>query len=142
MAAKFIEMLGPMEMVTTVDTEWRAKTDELAARFITDKWLYQKRRPIAGREVKIRAGVHVRQKMHKAAGGLIRATTEVQDDVITSVSLSGDFFFFPEEKLTDMEATLMGTRVADVEQVIARFYAEHGVESPGVKPADFAQVLT
>lgn len=141
MAAKFIEMLGPMEVVTTVDAEWRAKTDELAARFVTDEWLYQKRRPGAGREVKIRAGVHVRQKMHKAPGGLIRATTEVQNDVIAAVSLSGDFFFFPEGKLADLETALVGVRVEEAEQVIARFYEKHGIESPGVTPADFARVV-
>ena len=141
MADKFIEMLGPMEMVTLVDKEWRAKTDELAARFLTDEWLYQKRRPRAGREVKIRAGVQVKQKMHKAPGGLIRATTEVQDDAIAALSLSGDFFFFPEKRLADLEAALVGVRVEEVEQAIARFYEEHGIESPGVTPADFAQVV-
>jgi lipoate---protein ligase len=141
MADKFIEMLGPMDVVTNVDTEWRAKTDELAARFIADEWLYQKRRPRADREVKIRAGLHVRQKMHKAPGGLIRATTEVQDDAVAAVSLSGDFFFFPEEKLADLETALEGTPVEEVEQAIARFYEEHGIESPGVTPADFAQAI-
>ena len=48
MADKFVEMLGPMEEETAVDAEWRAKTDELAARFLTDEWLYQTRRPHAG----------------------------------------------------------------------------------------------
>lgn len=141
MADKFVEMLGPMEIVTTVDAEWRAKTDELATQFLTDEWLYQKRRPSAGRKVKIRAGVHVRQKMHKAPGGLIRATTEVQDDIIAAVSLSGDFFFFPEEKLADLETALVGAPVEEAEQTVARFYEEHGIESPGVTPADFAQVM-
>jgi lipoate-protein ligase A len=141
MAAKFIEMLGPMEVETTVDAEWRAKADELGARFLTDEWLYQKRRSSTGREVKIRAGVQVKQKMYKAPGGLIRATTEVQDGVITGVSISGDFFFFPEEKLAALEVALVGVSETDVEAAITSFYAEHGVESPGVTPADFAQVL-
>jgi len=149
MADKFVEMLGPMEVETTVDEEWRAKTDELAAQFLTDEWLYQKRRPRASRfgeaqrkrEVTIRAGVQVRQKMYKAPGGLIRATSEVQDGVLVSVSLSGDFFFFPEEKLTDLEAVLTGVREAEAEAAITRFYKEHGIESPGITPADFAQVL-
>jgi len=141
MAEKFMEILGPMEVETTVDEEWRAKADELAARFLTDEWLYQKRRPSAGREVTIRAGVQVKQKMHKAPGGLIRATTEVQDGVIAAVSISGDFFFYPEDKLAALEAALVGRRVEEVEQAIARFYGEHGVESPGMTPADFAQVV-
>ncbi|MBE9508940.1 MAG: lipoate--protein ligase family protein, partial [Chloroflexi bacterium] len=141
MADKFVEMLGPLEVETTVDEEWRAKTDELAEQFLTDEWLYQKRRPGAGREVTIRAGVQVKQKMHKAPGGLIRATAEVQDDVIAAVSLSGDFFFFPEGKLADMEAALVGVPIEEAERAIASFYAEYGIESPGVTPADFAKVL-
>jgi len=141
MAGKFAEMLGPMEVVTTVDEEWRARTDELAARFLTDEWLYQKRRPGAGREVRIRAGVEVKQKMHKAPGGLIRATTQVQDGAIAAISISGDFFFFPEEGLADLEAALVGVWVGEAEQAVLRFYEEHRVESPGVTPADFARVV-
>lgn len=141
MAAKFVGMLGPMDVETAVDAEWRAKTDELAARFLTGEWLHQKRRPHADREITIRAGVQVKQKMHKAPGGLIRATIEVQNGVIAAVSLSGDFFFFPEERLVDLEAALVGVSEADAEAAIARFYEEHSIESPGVTPADFVQVL-
>jgi len=141
MAEKFVEMLGPMEVQTTVDEEWRAKTDELATQFLTDEWLYQKRRPGAGREVTIRAGVQVKRKMHKAPGGLIRATTEVQDGVFAAVSLSGDFFFYPEEKLAALEAALVGVPETEAQAAIARFYKEHGIESPGVTPADFGRVL-
>ena len=141
MADKFAEVLGPLEVETEVDSEWRAKTDELAARFLSDEWLYQKRRPRADRGVKIRAGVQVGQKMHKAPGGLIRAMTEVRDGVIASVSLSGDFFFYPAERLADLETALAGVPVEEAERAVARFYEEHAIESPGVTPADFAQVL-
>lgn len=141
MADKFAELLGPMAVETAVDEDWRAKADELAARFLTDGWLYQKRRFRADQAVKIRAGVEVRQRTHKAPGGLIRATTEVGDGVIGDVSLSGDFFFYPEEKLAELEAALPGVPVEEVEQTVARFYEEHDIESPGVTPADFAQVV-
>jgi lipoate-protein ligase A len=141
LAEKFARVLGPLTVETMVDAEWRAKTDELAAQFLSDEWLFQKRRPRAEREVKIRAGVEVKQKMHKAPGGLIRATAQVQDGVIASISLSGDFFFFPEEKLAGLENALVGVSEADVETAIVRFYGEHNIESPGVAPADFAQVV-
>jgi lipoate-protein ligase A len=141
LAEKFTEVLGPLEVQTTVDDAWRAKADELAAQFLSDEWLYQKRRPSADRGVRIRAGVEVRQKVYKATGGLIRATTEVQEGSIAAVSISGDFFFFPEEKLTELELALVGVPVAKAEQAITGFYAEHSIESPGVTPADFAQVI-
>jgi lipoate-protein ligase A len=138
---KFAQVLGPLEVQTTVDDEWRAKADELAAQFISDEWLYRKRRPSADRAVRIRAGVDVEQKVYKATGGLIRATTEVQEGAIAAVSISGDFFFFPEEKLIEMETALVGVSVGETERAIAAFYAEHDVESPGVTPADFARVI-
>ncbi len=140
-ADKFAETLGPLKEHTEVDDAWRAKTDELAPQFLSDEWLFRGRPQREGRQVTIRAGVGVGHKMHKAPGGLIRATVQVEEDVFTHVELSGDFYFYPAERLEDLEVSLVGVPVGEVEQAIARFYAEHGVESPGVTPADLAQVL-
>ncbi len=142
MADKFAETLGPLEEETRVDAEWRAKADELAAQFLTDEWLYKRGRHVEGRQVKIREGVEIRHKMHKAIGGLIRATIQVEEGVIRYAAISGDFFFFPARRLADLEAALVGTRVEEAEQVIAHFYKEHHIESPGVTPADFARALS
>ena len=79
--------------------------------------------------------------MHKAPGGLIRAMTQVEEDVVVHVELSGDFFFYPAERLADLETALVGVPVEEVGQAVARFYEEHSIESPGVTSADFAQVL-
>ncbi len=57
---------------------------------------------------------------------------ESSDGHIGRVSLTGDLFFCPAQRLTDLVET---------ESVITRFYPEQGVESPGVTPADCAQVL-
>ncbi|MGQ9710317.1 MAG: lipoate--protein ligase [Anaerolineae bacterium] len=141
LAEKFMEILGPLEVETTVDAEWRAEADRLAARILSDEWLFRRGRSPIGREVTIRSGVQVWQKAYKAPGGLIRAIAEVREGVIADISLSGDFFFYPAERLADLERALVGVRVEEVEQTIARFYAEHGVESPGITPADFATVL-
>ncbi|MGQ9467080.1 MAG: lipoate--protein ligase [Anaerolineae bacterium] len=141
LAEKFMEILGPLEVETTVDAEWRAEADRLAARMLSDEWLFRRGRSPIGREVTIRSGVQVWQKAYKAPGGLIRAIAEVREGVIADISLSGDFFFYPAERLADLERALVGVRVEEVEQTIARFYAEHGVESPGITPADFATVL-
>jgi lipoate-protein ligase A len=141
MADKFFDKLGPLEEQAEVDGEWRAKADELGAQYLTDEWLYRPRRQREGRRVTIRAGVEVGHKVHKAPGGLIRAITQVEGDVVRDVALSGDFFFYPPELLPDLEAALVGVQADEVEQAIADFYAENAVESPGVTPADFAQVV-
>ena len=141
MGNKFAATLGPLEEHTQVDDEWRAKADELAEQFLTDEWLLRGRPQREGRQVTIRAGVEVRQKMHKATGGLIRATIQVEEGIIRHAELSGDFFFYPAERLADLEGALAGVRLEEAEQAVARFYEEHGIESPGVTPSDFGQVL-
>jgi lipoate-protein ligase A len=142
MADKFAELLGPLDEQTEVDAEWRAKAGELADQYLTDDWLLRPRQQPDGSQVKIRAGVEVRQKMYKAPGGLIRATIQVEDAVIRDVALSGDFFFFPPEALADLETALVGVPVGAAKEALNQFYATHDVESPGVTPADFARVLT
>jgi lipoate-protein ligase A len=142
LAEKFVEVLGPLPVETEVDTAWRTEADSLASDMLSDEWLFSKERRPAGRKVTIRAGVQVEQRMHKAPGGLIRALVERQDGRIASLSLSGDFFFYPAHRLANLEAALTGVGVGEVEPTVARFYAEHDIQSPGVTPADFARVLS
>ena len=141
LSAKFVDILGPLEVITEVDDEWRAAADALAPTLLSDDWLHRRAGRPADRKVTIRAGVEMRHKVHKAPGGLIRATAGVDEGVLTAVSLSGDFFFYPAEKLPELEAALVGTSIGDVEQAIAAFYARHEISSPGVTPADLARVL-
>ncbi|NIO70645.1 MAG: lipoate--protein ligase family protein, partial [Anaerolineae bacterium] len=63
------------------------------------------------------------------------------DDRIVSTSISGDFFFYPEEKLAALEEALAGVKLDEVESTIVGFYQAEGIESPGVTPADFARVI-
>jgi len=141
LAAQFQAILGPLTVETAVDAEWRAQVDTLAATMLGDEWTFRKNRQRQSRAVTIRSGVQVRQKMYKAPGGLIRATVEVQDGALAAVALSGDFFFYPAERLSDLESALVGTRLDEAEAAIGRFYEQHAIESPGGVPADLARVL-
>ncbi len=120
------------------------KADELFAQMHTAEWLLanDRRRPNPG-EVKIAEGVYVIQKMLKTTGGLVRVTAVNRDGQLDDVHLSGDFFFFPMANLVDLEQALQGVPAENeaITQAVARFYQQHGVESPGVEPADFAHVL-
>lgn len=141
LAEEFSQVLGPMTTATEVDEEWRAETERLAQVMLTDEWLYRRKGRPGERKVTIRSGVEVRQRMYKAPGGLIRATAELRDGQLRAVSFSGDFFFYPAEKLVELEATLVGVKAEEAEGAIARFYEQHGIESPGVTPSDLAHVL-
>ena len=107
----------------------------------SDEWLYKRGKRVSGREVKIASGVNVVHKVHKAPGGLIRGISEIKDDRIVSTSISGDFFFYPEEKLAALEESLAGVKLDEVGSTIVGFYQAEGIESPGITPADFAKAI-
>jgi hypothetical protein len=94
-----------------------------------------------GRQVKIAAEVEVTQRVHKASGGLIRATVERQQGQIVSLGISGDFFFYPADRLVALEEYLSGTTPDEVESAIETFYHLNEIDSPGVTPYDLAIAL-
>ena len=122
-------------------SEVYAEVERMTPRFTSDEWLYKRGKRVSGRDVKIASGVNVVHKVHKAPGGLIRGISEIKDDRIVSTSISGDFFFYPEEKLSALEKTLTGVKLNEVESIIVGFYQDEDIESPGVTPADFAKAI-
>jgi lipoate-protein ligase A len=139
--ARLEEVLGRLEPAD-LPTAVYEKARELEPVLTSDEWLYKRGKWVPGRDVKIAAGVNVLQRTHKAPGGLIRATFEVKDGRITWVSLSGDFFFYPAERLEALEVALAEVALKNVEQIITAFFKTEGIESPGVTPSDLAQVLS
>jgi lipoate-protein ligase A len=140
LARNFQKVLGPLPGAE-MDDELRDEVARLASTFLEDEWLHKMGRPREGRTVKISAGVEVKHLLHKAPGGLIRGDVELTDGLLSSVVLSGDFFFYPADELTDLCQALVGKEPAEAEGAIASFYDEHHIESPGVEPADFAKVV-
>lgn len=115
---------------------------ELDERFLSDEWLYQKgglRR--AG--VKIHEDVHVVEGVHKAPGGLIRATVRLHDGRVDGLELAGDFTVFPASAVGDLQAIARGappTRLALAER-FAAVYRDLAVRSPGVTPEHLADAV-
>ena len=143
LSGHFAEVLGPLEEETSVPAEVRELADALRPQFLSDEWTFGRSRPTRAeeREVKIAAGVHVVQRMYKTPGGLVRATLEVKDEVIRSAWITGDFFFYPEQKLVELEKALEGVPMAQVQNVIQAFYEQNRIESPGVTPAELAAII-
>jgi lipoate-protein ligase A len=136
----FEQVTGPLEP-GQMPAEVYAEVERMIPRFTSDEWLYKRGKRVSGRDVKIASGVNVVHKVHKAPGGLIRGISEIKDEHIVSTSISGDFFFYPEEKLSVLEETLTGVKLNEVESIIASFYQGEDIESPGVTPADFAKAI-
>lgn len=141
LARSFEAVLGPLN-TATLSKAVRVQVSQLALTHTSEEWLFRPGRPLRrGRSVKIVEGVEVIQRVHKAPGGLIRATTEMQDGQLVDVVLSGDFFFYPADLLGELERCLVGAAQADVEGAIEEFYRSNGIESPGVTPHDLAIAL-
>ncbi len=137
----FETVLGPLTPAA-LPPAVHEKVDDLARSHTTEEWLLKPgKRLREGRRVKIAEGVEVIQRMHKAPGGLIRATVETQHGQIVGVGLSGDFFFFPADNLADLEQHLVGVDLAGAQAAIEEFYQANGIESPGVAPHDLATAL-
>jgi len=144
LARRYAPLLGEMT-AKPLDAELTRTADELLAEMNTPEWLLanDRRRPDT-KQVKIAEGVYVIQKMLKTPGGLIRVTAVNQNGNLKDVHLSGDFFFFPSDNLVDLEQALDGLPAESnaITQAVSAFYEKHNIESPGVVPADFANVLS
>jgi lipoate-protein ligase A len=140
MVEEFEKLLGPLKPANK-DQELIARMKELKAAMINDTWLFQKGKRVEGRVVKVRSGLEVIQRMHKATGGLIRAEFAVEDGNYKGVSISGDFFCFPRDSIDRLEAKLEDCPVDNISNVITAFYQTEEIVIPGVSPDDWIQVV-
>jgi lipoate-protein ligase A len=78
----------------------------------------------------------------KATGGkLLKCELTLKKGRITSLKITGDFFLYPEEKITDLETCLLGCRFTtkDVQQKLTIFF--HQAELVGATPQDFINLI-
>ena len=83
------------------------------------------------------------QGIHKSKGGLIRSFVATENGRIKEISISGDFFLFPEEAFFKIAEELKGIKAKreDVEQKIEEIYIRENIQSPGTSPADFTESI-
>jgi lipoate-protein ligase A len=138
---RFEKRLGKLDGASLTQ-EIIEKMKQLESWMTSEEFLLKKT-PKIPRGVKIREGVEVLYSLHKAKGGLMRAAEEISDRRIEKVTISGDFTFYPKEQLTGLEDSLERVSLEE-EKIIERvetYYAEKGIESPGVESKDFAQTF-
>jgi lipoate-protein ligase A len=141
MAEEFSRLLGPMTSVG-MDSQLESKMAELKNKLTSDEWLFRKGKKTAGgREVKIKAGMEMIHRMHKAPGGLIRADYVSRDGHFDAVSISGDFFCFPGTAIDTLESMLNGQPINRATEIIQAFYSRNDVETPGIEMKDWSALL-
>ncbi|MCX9084266.1 MAG: lipoate--protein ligase family protein [Candidatus Methanoperedens sp.] len=84
-----------------------------------------------------------KQGLHKSKGGLIRSFVKTENGIIKDISISGDFFMFPEDAFFRMVQELQGIHAIreDIERKIQEIYIKEKIQSPGTFPADFAESI-
>jgi lipoate---protein ligase len=143
LAQLYVPLVGEL-VEARLDEELTGKADELLLELNTPEWLManDSHAPDSTR-VKISEGVYVAQKVLKTQGGLVRAAAVSREGRLVEVHISGDFFLFPANRVVDLEQALAGVQAETlvITKVVEDFYREYGIDSPGVEPADFGQLL-
>ena len=140
MVEEFEKLLGPLTPSNKNDV-LIAKMKALETAMINDAWLFQKGKRVEGRVVKVRSGLNVVQRMHKAAGGLIRVEFTVEDGKYKDVTISGDFFCFPRDSVDRLAVMLENCSADNVSNIVSDFYQTEEFEIPGVTVDDWLQVF-
>jgi len=83
----------------------------------------------------------VRAEYKVPGGKLVAAETSTESGIIKKVKISGDFFMHPETAIMDLEATIIGTNVKDLESTIVNFFNIHQIQLVGLGPRDFVYVI-
>ena len=81
---------------------------------------------------------------YKVPGGkLLCAKVEAEEDKITFLQISGDFFLLPETDLEDLEGQLLGleTDPESIREKVVTFFTDRKTTIVGASPEDFAHVI-
>ncbi|MEM4389099.1 MAG: lipoate protein ligase C-terminal domain-containing protein [Candidatus Micrarchaeia archaeon] len=84
-------------------------------------------------------------KMGKAvfkAGKLLKVFVEF-DELIHRIKITGDFFFYPEEAIAELERALEGTPVneEEIRRRVEAFLQRPGIEAYGFDAAQLTQAI-
>ena len=79
----------------------------------------------------------------KAPKGVIKVELVLAGDTISKVSLSGDFFMYPEEAIEQLEQALSGAKVDfdSLMSAVKRFYKTTGARTPMLEPEHWIEAI-
>ena len=140
LAEEFQKLLGPMTPARK-DNLLTAKMQAMKSEMMRDDWLFHRGKRVGGRVVKVRSGLEVLQRMHKATGGLIRAEFVVEDGCYKEVAISGDYFCFPKDTVSRLQSSIEDSPTKEILKVVTDFYQMGRFEWPGVEIDNWLQIF-
>ena len=78
-------------------------------------------------------------KFDYKAGKLIKVRAVFEGDKIKEIKITGDFFLHPEEKIEEIEASLRGKRIKEIEETLRE--SMDGAEYAGISPKDLTYAI-
>jgi lipoate-protein ligase A len=84
------------------------------------------------------------QAIYKVPDGkLLKVFLEIEGSIIQSITITGDFFVYPEEKMEDLEHALIGTELREEQllQAIQTFVEREKLELFGVDAESLVTVI-
>ncbi len=136
----FSKLTGPLTPDMVPEAVWDLARI-LGQDFKSEEFLHRNSRKQD--QLKIGAGVSMKQGLYKAPGGLIQAVTVIRDAYIESVQLSGDFTFYPKDSLPLLADSLQGVEFTPetVGAKVNLVLQELNPEMPGVSALDICRAI-
>ena len=137
------DVLG-VEPVISAPTDAELAAIERADAALADpEWTHTQGRKLVDLGVKIAAGTHLTESMHKAQGGLIRVHLVGSDGKVGDLMMSGDFTCLPPEGIDRVAGALAGVALdhAALSAAAGAAIERLGIEMPGVSPDDLATAI-
>ena len=102
-------------------------------RYKSDEWIFQRRS----------RGAQIKAYTEKTRGGLVRIKVALENNLIKSIIIAGDFFVFPSRAIFDLEADLKWSSVEPeaIRKTVNNFFENHGVEIPWLSSEELADIL-
>ncbi len=85
----------------------------------------------------------MKKATHRTQKGLIEIELSIENDCLSSLKITGDFFIYPEEALEIIEQTLTNLKIdqALIEEQITGIYEQHKISTPGITIDDWVTVI-
>ncbi|MFT4309886.1 MAG: lipoate protein ligase C-terminal domain-containing protein [Candidatus Woesearchaeota archaeon] len=74
-------------------------------------------------------------------GKLVRISIVLEDDIIQSISITGDFFLHPENTISMIEESLKGRKVSEVNSIITNVLSENNAIMIGCSPNNIHDMI-
>lgn len=84
----------------------------------------------------------MKEYVHKIPGGkLLRIKIEVRGDIIKKITILGDFFLYPEEKILSIEKSLTGAHKKDVSLIVQNIIQNERIKLLGIDENSLVKLI-